>query len=157
MRRLPAVGSAVSVLLESRWLDGVVVEANAAGGEFLVEFDDDFEVPAWCSVGQQWRRLDGADEEDELAVDDAEAASQQDAPILPLPPPPPTVGEAKDTELQEPQADERQHDNTGLHAALYTEFTQLYEHVQKSDGYGAETAAQTRRRFERLCTNVHVV
>ena len=38
---LPLATTAVSILEFGRWLDGVVVETNAATGEFLVDFDDE--------------------------------------------------------------------------------------------------------------------
>ena len=48
MRRMPLAGEAVAVHDFGRWLDGVVQEVNEASGEFLVDFDDEAEVPAWC-------------------------------------------------------------------------------------------------------------
>jgi hypothetical protein len=82
MSALPSIGADVSVLLEGRWLNGNVVEASDASGEFLVEFDDEDEVQAWVSIGQPWRRL----RPDIEATPVAESARSI---ATPPPPPPP--------------------------------------------------------------------
>ena len=74
MPRAPRPGDTVAVLEFGKWLDGSVVEANEASGEFLVEFSDEAEVPAWVSISQPWRLLT------QEVPDDASAEAAEPAP-----------------------------------------------------------------------------
>ena len=142
--RLPAVGTPVSVHVVSSWLDGVVVESSHASGEFLVEFDDEDEVQAWCSVSQPWRclRPPNTEEEASLVVADGESAGplSSSEPVLPLP------GDGAIEELPLAAAS----DDTQWSRVVQAEFRQLYDASLRTDGHGAELAHDTLARFEKL-------
>ena len=153
--QLPPLRAVVSVLLESRWLDGVVAEVNEGAGEFLVEFEDDFEVPAWCSVGQQWRRLDGGSSSAIEPTETAASDETHDAPILPLPPPEPDAKATDQAEATTEQEDgEEQGDEEQLRTALLAEFRELHDSTVQTDGFGDENAEQTSARFQRLAESI---
>lgn len=198
---LPRVGTGVSVLMDGHWLDGTVIEADHAFGEFLVDFDEEHEVSSWVGVSEVWRKLRPDIEADPIF--DSEPCIPPPAPPAPsaAPPPPPT--QAAPTQLPPPaplQPHQAEHDNLVAQAnstwkppppppppdrqhpshaapvhgsrpslarphqpdpetaeepgqvwnALLHEFGQLHESTVESDGYGAESANQTRGRFERL-------
>ena len=77
-------GDRISVLLEGRWLAGVVLEVCAASAEFLIEFDDESEVDAWISLSQEWT-LHGA-----VSATLQEVSIGPGPPVI-LPPPPPSA------------------------------------------------------------------
>ena len=168
---LPLPTTTVSILEFGRWLDGVVVEANAATGEFLVEFDDEAEVPAWVSVGQPWKTIGAS----ALAVaseeEAAAAAAHEEQPALPplyvpvaadeKPHVEPTVVAAQEnnhapptTAVSEPPQSD---DEARWGELVLDQFAALHAATLRTDGYGdGESAAATRERFERLHRRVEV-
>ena len=86
MAHVPRLGCAVAVLEFGSWLEGVVAEVNEASDEFLVDFDDEGEVPAWVSASQPWRDLSPAVNTTVLStVADEEPALPDEPPPPPLP------------------------------------------------------------------------
>ena len=151
---LPSVGTAVATLLDGRWLEGTVIEASIAAGEFLVEFDDDDEVQAWCSAGQPWRRLGISVEPEAEGQGGIETDGINSTPSLQPPPPPsqlppplPPQAPPLLPPLQPPTEENR---------IVFEEFLQLLNESIKSDGFGNEASLGTRERFERLYASVSV-
>ena len=147
---IPRAGERVSVLEFGRWLDGVVLEANAASAEFLVDFDDEAEVQAWVSVGQPWRSLGADDDGAEVP-----ASSVDEQPALPTPPPPPPPAERATTPpllpengAAEPPSDANEAEE--WHRLLLEQFAELHRATVQADGCGAEAPDATRERFARL-------
>ena len=147
MAGLPRPGAGVSVLEFGRWLNGVVVEASAPSGEFLVDYDDEAEVAGWVSVSQPWRLL-GPD----IAAD--ETAGIDVSPALP-----PATTHAPQVTAKQPtseappliESEPPPGDDVGRWSGMVLEqFAQLHATAVSSDGRGTESAIATRERFDRL-------
>ena len=134
---LPSAASLVSVLLDGRWLEGHVVESSAASGEFLVEFEDEGEGQAWCSISQPWRRLGPSFGEAEDANAASEPSISEPAAYARMPEaivePSPLQAEE---ELQQPRSSTPADEQSGEQhwQIVLSEFAQLHEASVQSDG-----------------------
>ena len=143
MATLPRPGAAVSVLEFGRWLNGVVVEASAASGEFLVDYDDEAEVAGWVSASQPWRLLgpDIAAEPENAGIDVTPALPPAPPVAAKQPSPPPLIEPAP------PPSDEV---SGGWDSAVEEQFARLHATAVSTDGRGPESPTATRERFDRL-------
>ena len=159
---LPLPTTSVSILEFGRWLDGVVVETNAATGEFLVDFDDEAEVPAWVSVGQPWKTI-GVSALAVASQEEAPSPGYEEQPALP-PLYVPVAAEEKPMMSQEGNNSEaivseaaQSGDEAQWGELVLEQFAALHATTVRTDGYGdTESAAVTRERFERLHQRVEV-
>ena len=141
---LPSAATLVSVMLDGRWFDGYVVESSAASGEFLVEFEDEGEGQAWCSISQPWRRIGPPIEADE----DVGAASEPSIPqsvehtrksevVVEPRPLPPAASSQQQEEPRQPTPADEQSVGEQLWLLVLSEFAQLHEATIQSDGCAA--------------------
>ena len=169
----PRPGDAVAVSEFGEWLSGVVKEVNDESGEFLVDFDDETEVPAWVSVGQAWRHIGPTEpaarpEEDTPVLPRAQdvqpaptaaaqlvARPEEDTPMLPraqdVQPAPTAAAPAVAPELAGTASGDDESQWSGL---VLEQFAQLHQATVLVDGYGAEPANATLARFEQLHTSI---